>query len=188
MNRDRPMTAPAPKPMQNDPERMDILRGDLADLLEEARKLFKYPEERRLTILVRQAGEPERDCVVTDDTPEGVLEIVSRRFPRPQQSAEPVAWLIVGPDKGNYTTHFATVLPDEARQWRQKSDSTVTPLFAASPGPSELVEEMEKLESEMRGVLTDEFPADPYRHGLEVATRASADKLRALITRHRGKS
>lgn len=77
---------------------LDELRMLLADKLEEARKLFKFPEQRRLTILVRQPGEPERDCVVTDDTPEGIREIVDRRAERPSPGPQEAVATTLLPD------------------------------------------------------------------------------------------
>jgi len=66
------------------PKQLDDLRVALADLLEEARTYFTEPSKKLMTIVVREPGQPERDCIVTDDTPQGIQEAVLRRFPELQ--------------------------------------------------------------------------------------------------------
>ena len=79
-----------------------------------------------------------------------------------------------------------------------KEEGEVVPLFAASPGPSELVEEMEALADDWKKKAHDAVPPEyaaramhyKYLKGDNYAAGQDdcADDLRALITRHRGKS
>lgn len=109
-------------------------------------------------------------------TPPQAVDAALQICPNPETQA--VAWLIRGPEKGNYTTHFATVLPAEAEQWRQKPDCMVTPLYR-TPVEAVPVSALRELEDElrrdsMRASNTDDAAA-------YVIYREVADRIKAII-------
>ena len=110
----------------------------------------------------------------------------------PQQSAEPVEWQLLRDGENCGITTDAEIRDS----WPiEIKGASVRELFAASPGPSELVEEME-LRARHLIMACEPFMCYFNEHvAMTKSTedliddmRRCADRLSALITRHRGKS
>lgn len=99
----------------------------------------------------------------------------------PQQSAEPVA-MRVTKDSIDEVHLLPFKGPHATDERMRETGWTLTPLFTASPGPSELVEEMEAEIARWKRDAGEGTSDD------DVALRYCAARVRALITRHRGKS
>ncbi len=124
-----------------------------------------------------------------DDWQKNLLELLNELWNRrPQQSAEPVAlnelremWLnFPGLSVGSLSSPCIREMSPEQADFYAKACEVA---IAASPGPSELVEEMEKLEAELTHTGRS---ATSYEEGFHDGQNQCADRLSALITRHRG--
>jgi len=60
-------------------KKTEMFRSIVIDLIEdEIRPRLTNAESRRITVMVRMDGEPEQDILITDDSIDGISELVKR--------------------------------------------------------------------------------------------------------------